>query len=113
PVRGLSGVTGRANAEGVRKRLQRAALPVRANGTKRGCGDPDIARLLAEAGAVVDGIAVLVLPLVNHFVQQGVERFLPSVLFDVPVPDGDFGSTAARDGYGVVAQPGLHPAGHT
>src|SRR5438874_1560492 len=36
--------------------------------------DPNLARLLPKRAAVIDPVAVLVLPLVHHLVQQRVQR---------------------------------------
>ncbi len=39
---------------------------------------------------MVNDLALFILPLVNHFVEERVERFVPSVTQDVMPTDDDF-----------------------
>ncbi len=61
---------------------------------------------------MVDDVAVLILPLVHHFVQQGVERLGPSMAANVATADDDLGAIVGAAGGAVVAKTALHPARH-
>src|SRR5688500_15130418 len=93
-------------------RLWRTPLPsVRrgGHGSARRGGDSELSRLGAECAAVVYGIAVLVLPLVHHLVQQRVECLLPSVASQMaPTDDGLRRISARRRGGHVVPEAGAH-----
>ena len=60
---------------------------------------------------MIDRQPGLVLPLMNHFVEQRVERLVPSVPADVSPADRDLRGVAAR-GAGVVPQPTPHSSRH-
>ncbi len=52
--------------------------------------DSQGASFIAEAPPMVNDLALFVLPLVNHFVEERVERFVPSVTQDMMPADDDF-----------------------
>src|SRR5690606_9415733 len=89
-----------------------SAAAAGADGAPRGGGDSDVPRLLPECAAMVDRVPVLVLPLVNHLVQQGVQRLVPAMPLDVRVADGDLRTLPPRKRGGVVAEAALHAPGH-
>ena len=75
--------------------------------------DSHRAGLAPEIRPVIHGESTLVLPLVNHLVQQCVNGLLPPVAADVPPADHDLGATAFLSAKDVVTQPAFHPARHT
>lgn len=60
---------------------------------------------------MVDREAALLLPLVDHLMEQRVEGFIPPVTPHMPPADRNGGSSPRR-GRGVMAQPRSHPARH-
>jgi len=56
---------------------------------------------------MIDDQSLLVLPLMHHLVQEGVERFAPAVPSDVP-PANDYFGLASKDGGAIVAESAFH-----
>src|SRR5215813_13153139 len=80
-----------------------------ARGASRRRRDADLARLGPEASSVVDRPARLVLPLMDHLVEQCVEHLLPAVPPEVTPADGNLAGSPVA-GCRVVPQPALHAA---
>ena len=70
---------------------------------------PTARALARNSTAVIDLEPLLILPLMHHLMQQGVERLVPPVTPDVPAADHDLRLAAVR-GWTVVAKPALHSA---
>ena len=71
--------------------------------------DPDFAGLGAKYPAVIDFLAVLVLPLVNHLMEEGVEDLFPAVAAKVAPTDRDLAGLASG-GRRIMAETTLHAA---
>ncbi|GAC1412113.1 MAG: hypothetical protein NVSMB53_08910 [Gemmatimonadaceae bacterium] len=56
---------------------------------------------------MIDDQSLLVLPLMHHLVQEGVERFAPPVTSNVPPADDYFG-LASQAGGAIVAESAFH-----
>src|SRR5438067_2915542 len=76
--------------------------------TTREGGNTDRARLGAECRSVIDGESALVLPLMHHLVQQGVQRFVPAMASQVAPADRDLRRLARARGSGVVTESRAH-----
>ena len=59
---------------------------------------------------MIDDVAVLVLPLMHHLVEQCVQRFRPSVAADVATADHDLDSIVVGARRAVVSEAALHSA---
>lgn len=57
---------------------------------------------------MVNDLALFVLPLVNHFVEERVERFVPSVTQDMMPTDNDFRWHTFRRHRRIVTEATFH-----
>ena len=62
---------------------------------------------------MIDLHSSLVLPLMYHLMQQGMNRFVPSIAPNMPSTDDDLRLMPRLSAPRVVTEPGLHPAGNT
>ena len=61
---------------------------------------------------MINRVAVLLLPLVHHFVQERVEGLAPAVAPNVATADGNLGASRMTTRWCVVTEPRVHAPGH-
>jgi len=77
--------------------------------TARAGGNAYRPRLAPEFAAVIRLLTRLVLPLVNHLVEQGVYRFVPPISPDVSPAYDDLGAPAGLATPYIMTEPAFHP----
>lgn len=73
---------------------------------------PNRPRLPPKLSAMVNPQPALVLPLMNHLVQQCMDGLFPTVALDMPAADNDLGGVPVLAAPCVVPEPALHSPRH-
>src|SRR5687767_15390992 len=72
--------------------------------------DSDFSCFHAEGSPMIDGQAILVLPLVHHLVEQRLQRLIPAIAPPAPSPDRNLRDIPMRGCGAVLTESPAHPS---